>query len=128
MINTKTTYLALAITTIILGLVIRKIPFIPAITGDMLYAVMAYWLCRFLFFKRSKSFSLFLAVTFCFFIECLQLIQTPFFIYIRSHSLLRLVFGQGFLWSDLLAYMFGASIVYLCDKACFTARSYKEHE
>lgn len=115
----KIRYIGLAVVTILLGLASRKIAFVPATMGDLLYAVMVYWLCRFLFFNQSNLFSLRIALTFCFFIECLQLVQTPFFIYIRNNPILRLVFGQGFLCSDLLAYAAGAFIALLLDKSIF---------
>lgn len=114
--KTKICYLFLVIITIILGLASRKTTIIPAIIGDILYAVMAYWIFRFLFYNRSKLFSFKIALTFCFFIECMQLIQTPFFIYIRNNPILRLVFGQGFLWSDLIGYLVGVTIAFLLDK------------
>ena len=113
---TKIHYLGLVVITIILGLASRKIDLIPPITGDMLYAMMVYWCCRFLFYSRSNLFSFIVALVFCCFIECLQLIQTPFFIYIRNNPILRLVFGQGFLWSDLIAYLVGVTITFLLDK------------
>ncbi|MDQ1150648.1 hypothetical protein QE382_002632 [Sphingobacterium zeae] len=105
---TKIQYLVLAITTTILGLLSRKIVAIPPICGDVLYAVMVYWLARFLFIKKSLLFSSIITVLFCFTIEFLQLIQSPFFVWIRTNVLLRLVFGQGFVWSDLAAYFLGA--------------------
>lgn len=105
---TNIQYLVLAITTTILGLLSRKIVAIPPICGDVLYAVMVYWLARFLFIKKSLLFSSIVTVLFCFTIEFLQLIQSPFFVWIRTNVLLRLVFGQGFVWSDLAAYCLGA--------------------
>ncbi len=114
--NKKIRYLYLAIITIIVGLASRKLTFIPAVTGDILYAVMVYWLSRFLFYDRSNLFSFTTAVVFCFFIECLQLLQHPFLIYIRNNPILRLVFGQGFLWSDLIGYIVGVTLAFLLDK------------
>ncbi len=105
---TKIQYLFLAGLTILLGLLSRKISVIPTITGDMLYAVMIYWLSRFLFTGKSVLFSLVATIIFCFSIEFLQLVQYPLLRSIRSNPLLRLVFGQGFLWSDLVAYCIGA--------------------
>ncbi|WP_414712697.1 DUF2809 domain-containing protein [Sphingobacterium sp. UBA5670] len=105
---TKIQYLFLAGLTILLGLLSRKISVIPTITGDVLYAVMIYWLSRFLFTGKSVLFSLVATIIFCFSIEFLQLVQYPLLRSIRSNPLLRLVFGQGFLWSDLVAYCIGA--------------------
>lgn len=115
--NQRITYLGLVVITIVLGLVSRRIDFVPAITGDMLYAIMTYWIFRFLLFTRPFLYSFILALIFCFSIECMQLIQTPYFIQIRSNSILRLIFGQGFLWSDLFGYVAGAVIAYILDRA-----------
>ena len=105
---TKIEYLFLVGLTILLGLLSRKISAIPPITGDVLYAVMIYWLSRLLFMGKSMLFSFVATIIFCFSIEFLQLVQYPLFRWIRSNPLLRLVFGQGFLWSDLVAYCIGA--------------------
>lgn len=108
-------YLMAFFISIAIGLLSRKIHFIPTITGDIIYAVMSYWMFRVLFHTKALIFSLIASLSFCFTIELLQLIQYPFFIWLRNHQLLRLVFGQGFLWSDLLAYMIGAYGAYLID-------------
>lgn len=105
---TKIQYLFLAGLTILLGLLSRKMSVIPTITGDVLYAVMIYWLSRFLFTGKSVLFSLVATIIFCFNIEFLQVVQYPLLRSIRSNPLLRLVFGQGFLWPDLVAYCIGA--------------------
>jgi hypothetical protein len=119
---TKAHYLALIIITIAMGLLSRKIKVIPLYVGDSLYAVMAYWLCRFIFFQRSFSFCFVSSLVFCFAIEFLQLVQHPLLISIRSHPLLRLLFGQGFLWSDLVAYIVGSVIAFLLDRSFHRAK------
>ncbi|WET68273.1 DUF2809 domain-containing protein [Sphingobacterium sp.] len=106
--KTRIHYLLFVALTIFLGLLSRKISVIPTITGDVLYAVMIYWLSRFLFTRKSLLFSFATTLIFCFAIEFLQLVQYPLLIWVRSNPLLRLVFGQGFLWSDLAAYCLGA--------------------
>ncbi|WP_410528282.1 DUF2809 domain-containing protein [Sphingobacterium sp. CZ-UAM] len=103
--------------TIALGLLSRKITGIPLSWGDGLYAVMIYWLCRFIFFQRSLSFCLVSSLAFCFTIEFLQLVQHPLLISVRNHPLLRLLLGQGFLWSDLIAYIAGSAIAFLLDRS-----------
>ncbi|WP_153848540.1 ribosomal maturation YjgA family protein [Sphingobacterium paramultivorum] len=104
----KIHYLLFVALTIFLGLLSRKISAIPTITGDVLYAVTIYWLSRFLLTRKSLLFSFATTIVFCFAIEFLQLVQYPLLIWVRSNPLLRLVFGQGFLWSDLAAYCLGA--------------------
>ncbi|WP_181390421.1 DUF2809 domain-containing protein [Sphingobacterium sp. UBA7625] len=104
-----------------MGLLARKITVIPLYVGDSLYAVMTYWLCRFIFFHRSFNFCFVSTLVFCFTIEFLQLVQHPLLISVRSHPLLRLLFGQGFLWSDLLAYIAGAFFALLLDRSIHSA-------
>lgn len=116
MLKRRLIYFILIIITISLGLFSRKIEFLPLATGDVLYAIMVYWGVRFLFTKRPLHYALFLSIAFCFSIEFLQLVQIPFLIKARNHPLLRLVLGQGFLWSDLIAYSIGAFACYLLDK------------
>jgi len=116
MLKRRLIYFILIIITIVLGLFSRKIVFLPLATGDALYAVMVYWGIRFLFIKRPLHYALLLSIVFCFSIEFLQLVRIPFLIEARNHSLLRLVLGQGFLWSDLIAYSIGAFACYLLDK------------
>jgi len=111
----KYIYILLFIGTIVLGLLSRKITIIPVITGDLLYAMMAYWLFRILITKQNANLVLTCSILYCFSIEFLQLIQAAPFVWIRNHPFLRLIFGQGFLWSDLLAYTFGATIAYFLD-------------
>lgn len=112
----RTVYFIAFALTIALGLLSRKIHFIPADIGDILYAVMAYWLFRSLFYSKSSTFALIASLLFCFTIEGLQLIQYPFFLWIRGNQFLKLIFGQGFLWSDILAYTIGSSTAYFVDR------------
>lgn len=108
-------YLIAFFISIGIGLLSRKTNAIPLYTGDIIYAIMSYWMFRFLFYPKSLVFSLIASLSFCFLIELLQLIQNPFFIWLRSHQFLRLIFGQGFLWSDLIAYTIGVNLAYLID-------------
>lgn len=108
-------YLLAFFVTIALGLLSRKISFIPLIMGDLLYAVMAYWLGRIMMLKKNPTYALCGAIIFCFCIEFLQLVQVEPLIAARQHPFLRLIFGQGFLWSDLIAYCVGATVAYGID-------------
>lgn len=110
-------YTLATLLTICLGLLSRKIEDIPLAAGDVLYAVMMYSIMRLLFTKKSLLFALTLAIFICFSIEFLQLVQHPNLIWARNHPLLRLVLGQGFLISDLLAYIAGGIIGFSTDYA-----------
>ena len=111
----KRIYGLLFLATIALGLASRKVPLIPAITGDILYATMAYWLFRIIATKKSMTSALITAILFCVIIECLQLVQLQPLVWARNHPLLRLILGQGFLWTDLLAYFVGALAAFILD-------------
>jgi len=113
-------YVYISLITIALGLISRKISFIPSITGDILYAMMVYWIFRSLLINKKLQLSLLLSISFCFFIEFLQLVQTQPFLYIRNHAFLKLIFGQGFLWTDLVAYTIGSFSAYQIDKILIT--------
>jgi len=109
-------YIIAFVLTIFLGLLSRKINGIPLILGDILYATMTYWMFRIIFLNKSPRLIFLLAITFCFTIEFLQLIQIEPLIWARNHPILRLVLGQGFLWTDLIAYLIGVTLAYLIDK------------
>ncbi|KOP36701.1 DUF2809 domain-containing protein [Flavobacterium sp. WLB] len=109
-------YFILFLCTIILGILSRKIHFIPLWIGDALYAVMIYFLVRiFLPAKRAFIVALF-SLLLCYCIEFLQLYQAEWIIELRKTLFGRYVLGQGFLWSDILAYTFGIAFVFLIEK------------
>ena len=109
------TYAIATLLTIGLGLLSRKIEGIPLTTGDALYAVMVYSMMRMLFKRKSLQYALILTIFICFSIEFIQLVQHPYLIWARNHPLLRLVLGQGFLVSDLIAYVSGGIIAFCID-------------
>lgn len=76
-------------------------------TGDALYASMCYSGFAFLFPKKTTAFIALLALGFCFSIELSQMIQLEWLQTIRSTRLGALIFGHGFLWTDLIAYSIG---------------------
>jgi len=100
-------FFKLTVITIIVGLLSRQIRFIPVYVGDILYATMMYFLVRSLFIRTSiyKTAVTTLAITFC--IEFSQLDQSVWINNLRNTVLGRLVLGQGFLWTDLIAYIIG---------------------
>lgn len=111
-------YFLIVCLVILLGLISRKIDFVPLFVGDILYAMMIYFIIRFFFLKISSIKIAIIAIIICFTIEFLQLYQS-WIVKIRNTTLGHLVLGQGFLWSDLLAYLFGITIIYILDKIIF---------
>ena len=112
----RSRYLALVIAVIILGLLSRKISAIPSWTGDMLYALMMFFIVRCCFIRKRTSFVALLSIAICFAIECSQLYQAGWINNLRSTLPGRLVLGQGFLWTDLVAYTAGVLLGTGVDK------------
>ncbi|WP_338840767.1 DUF2809 domain-containing protein [Flavobacterium ginsenosidimutans] len=114
--KTRITYFLIFLSIIFLGILSRKISFIPLWIGDFLYAVMIYFLARiFLPFKNAFTIAL-LSVLICYGIEFLQLYQGEWMIELRKTLFGKYVLGQGFLWEDILAYTFGIIVAFCIEK------------
>jgi len=111
--KTRIRYLFIICFIIILGLTSRKVNMVPLFVGDLLYAMMIYFIVRFLLKKPKEIAIATIAILICCTIEFLQLYQPNWLFEIRKSTLGHLVLGQGFLWSDLLAYTFGIVLSYL---------------
>ena len=90
--------------------------FIVNHAGDTLWAMMVYFLFRFIFAGKSHSTAFYLTFIFCFSIELSQLYQADWINTIRSTMLGSLIFGKGFLGVDLIRYSIGIVIAFLMDK------------
>ncbi|RZJ53887.1 MAG: DUF2809 domain-containing protein [Flavobacterium sp.] len=109
-------YSFLFVLVIFLGILSRKIAVIPLYFGDLLYAEMMYILIRIIFIHKKASNILIISLFTCYSIELLQLYQAEWIVALRKTLFGRYVLGQGFLWSDLLAYTFGAGIAFIIEK------------
>jgi hypothetical protein len=106
--------------TIILGLASRKLAFalpswLAKNTGDVLYAVMAFWLVGFLFPRLSTVRAALAAGLFCFGIEFLKFSNAPWLAAARHSRAGALVFGVGFHWSNLACYALGVLAALLLE-------------
>lgn len=115
-------YLAVTFVILLIGLASRKygdtLPeFIAEYSGDTLWAAMVYWGVRFLFPSVSILKVTAISLLFSYCIEISQLYQADWANMIRSTTLGALIFGHGFLWSDMICYTVGillsASLDYL---------------
>ncbi|BDS12048.1 ribosomal maturation YjgA family protein [Aureispira anguillae] len=111
----KIYYLILIVSTIILGLATRHYSnYLPSIInlglGDLLWALMVYWIIGFLFPRYSIQKLALISLSICFLIEFSQLCQVDWLNAMRSNRFGSLVLGKGFLWTDLLAYTIGIGI------------------
>ncbi|WP_277587462.1 DUF2809 domain-containing protein [Psychrobacillus antarcticus] len=117
----KRTYYVFAIMiSIFLGLASRYINVLPNFivnhTGDTLWAIMVYFLFRFIFASKSHNTAFYLSFIFCFSIEFSQLYQADWINTIRSTMLGSLILGKGFLAVDLKRYSIGIVIAFMMDK------------
>lgn len=83
--------------------------------GDMLYAIMIYFMMHFLFPKAKTKTIALVSLLVCYVIETLQLYQAHWIVTIRSTTIGHLILGQGFLWSDIVAYTFGIGIAFIIE-------------
>ena len=108
-------YFALALITMLLGLASRSslvvLPeFLSVFAGDVLWALMVFWLFRTMQPLALILHSAILALCFTFAIEFTQLYNAPWIDVIRATKLGGLVLGFGFKPSDLLCYSVGEAI------------------
>ncbi len=114
-IYSRKCYLFITLFVIFLGVLSRKINAFPLFVGDILYAVMVYFGCRFLFIDASNLKKIIIPLLFCYFIEWQQCYGAEWLVTIRNTTFGHYVLGQGFLWSDLVCYTFGVAVAFLLD-------------
>ncbi len=106
-------YLGLIFFTIIVGLFSRTkyLPYPDFMwVGDLLYALLIFFIIGFLNPDSSKLNAGLAAFIFCSLIEASQLYQADWIILLRETRIGALVLGHSFLWSDLLAYAVGVLV------------------
>lgn len=108
-------FAALVLLIIGLGILSRKLNCVPLFVGDLLYAMMVFYLIRLVFIDASAEKIALFGLLICFTIEISQLYQASWINDIRQTLPGRYILGQGFLWSDLAAYAAGIGMVYLCE-------------
>jgi len=84
--------------------------------GDSLWAMMIYFLVRFLFANRSIKKAILMSIIFCFAVEFSQLYHSGWIDMVRRTTLGGLILGYGFLWSDLVAYLLGIGLGAAVDR------------
>jgi hypothetical protein len=112
----RLTYFLLIILTIITGLLSRHYSAIPLFIGDVLWALMVYFIMRFLFIRAGIKTVTIYSLLFCYAIEFSQIYKAPWIDNLRHTLFGRLVLGDTFLWGDLLSYTCGIIIGILVDR------------
>ncbi|MBP3321902.1 MAG: DUF2809 domain-containing protein [Clostridia bacterium] len=112
-LKTRIWYSCGIVLLIAFGLLSRKISVIPPCVGDALWAMVMYCCWRILLIRKAAVLSAIIALTASFLIELSQLLRWQWLVDLRATTLGHLLLGQGFLWSDLLAYTVGIGILFL---------------
>ncbi len=81
--------------------------FIRHYMGDVLVASLIYFFIAALFWPADVLRAALLALAFCFSVESMQLIKTPWLKSLRQSPLGRLTIGQTFDYFDLACYVIG---------------------
>ena len=100
-------YAIIVVTIIGCGLLSRTSSVVPLFVGDMLYAMMMVAIMRWVFIFNLLWKICLWSLMLCFAIEFSQLLSYDWLLQLRSTHLGALVLGQGFLWSDIVAYSGG---------------------
>ena len=112
-------YFIIFLLIIFLGIFSREFNEIPLCTGDFLYAVMMYVFIKILLIEKKATQILIFSLLICYSIEFFQLYQADWINALRQTLFGRYVLGQGFLWSDIMAYTFGGFTAFLIDRLFF---------
>lgn len=115
-LSKRLTNLFIIIVIISLGLLSRLINAVPLYVGDMLWAVMIYFIIKIIWYNLHPYRAGAIGLIICYSVEFSQLYQAEWINQIRATLPGRLILGRGFLWSDILAYTVGIAIVVLLDR------------
>ena len=69
-----------------------------------------------IFINEKASRIILLSLLTCYGVEFLQLYQGEWMIELRKTLFGKYVLGQGFLWTDIVAYTFGIAIAFVIEK------------
>jgi hypothetical protein len=95
-----------------LGLLSRRVDALPDETGDALWTMMVFCFWRILLVNRPLKVVAAVALVHSFVVEFSQLLTFPWLVSFRCTFIGHMMLGQGFLWTDLIAYTIGVIAVY----------------
>lgn len=111
----RITYFTVVFLIILTGISSRKLDLVPLFVGDVLYAMMIYFMVRFIFPIKKPCFIFISALLLCYAIEFQQRIDIGWLVTIRKTVSGHYILGQGFLWSDLIGYFAGVLLCYCVE-------------
>ena len=106
-------YLCAVIVLIPIGLLSRRIEFLPDACGDALWSMMMFCCWRILLVRRNLTTAAAAALITAFTVEFSQLIRYDWLDSFRSTFIGHMMLGQGFLWTDLVADAIGIAVIYI---------------
>jgi len=96
-----------------IGLISRRIGWIPTETGDALWAMMVFCLWRIVLQNKKLPTVAITSLVHCYLVEFSQMITWRWLVSFRQTFIGHMMLGQGFLWIDLLAYSIGIIVIYM---------------
>jgi len=96
-----------------IGLISRRIGWIPTETGDALWAMMVFCLWRIVLHNKKLPLVAITSLIHCYLVEFSQMITWRWLVSFRQTFIGHMMLGQGFLWIDLLAYSIGIIVIYM---------------
>lgn len=96
-----------------IGLISRRIGWIPTETGDVLWAMMVFCLWRIVLHNKKLPTVAIVSLAHCYLVEFSQMITWRWLFSFRQTFIGHMMLGQGFLWIDLLAYSIGIIVIYM---------------
>ena len=106
-------YLGGAVLLIMLGLLSRRISVIPSAIGDALWAMTVYCCWRIVLLRKRPAAAALAAIMTAFAIEFSQLLTMEWLVRLRTTFIGHMLLGQGFLWTDLIAYTIGIAVIFI---------------
>lgn len=103
-------FVAATMVTILIGLASRRLAWVPAWVGDLLWATTVYFLISVVAPHAARWQRGLAALAFSFAIEFSQLYHRPWLDDVRGSTLGHLVLGSTFVWTDLVAYAAGVAL------------------
>ncbi len=96
-----------------IGLISRRIGWIPTETGDALWAMMVFCLWRIVLHNKKLPTVAIVSLAHCYLVEFSQMITWRWIVSFRQTFIGHMMLGQGFLWINLLAYSIGIIVIYM---------------
>ena len=111
MLKQRLRYLTGIAVLIALGILSRKTRIVPNACGDALWAMMVYCCWRIVLIEKPPAVSAAVALITSYAVEFSQVLTPDWLVKLRSTFLGHMLLGQGFLWSDLVAYTIGIAVI-----------------